>query len=82
MSDAVRFARHLERAIAAAIAEDRCAQVDLPGMIDDLETTYAEIIARLRRAQASCRARIVVANMIEAKTAGAERRRVEEDVCV
>jgi hypothetical protein len=51
MRDDLRFARQLERAILAAVAEDRCEQLDLPGLIDDLATTYDDIVARLRRMQ-------------------------------
>ncbi len=51
MNNDVRFARQLERAILAAVAEDRAEQLDLPGMIDDLATTYADIVVRLRRVQ-------------------------------
>lgn len=47
----LRFARQLERDIIAAITEDRCDQLDLPGMIDDLATTYEDIVVRLRRVQ-------------------------------
>ncbi len=48
MIENLRYAREVERMILAAIAEDR-GDIDLAGLIEDLELTYAEIFARLRR---------------------------------